>query len=150
MSGVRFVAQTDEIATGTSKKTLLQLVPAANHRVLVKEWSISFTGITNTDAPIQVEIARQSDAGTASALTLVKQNADDGETLESSAQHTATAEPTETNVIMRENVHPQGGYTWQAPFGQELVLTGDATDRLAIVVTAAVGVNAVARFVAEE
>ena len=148
MAGLKAVAQTVEIATGTSKKTLIQLVAAANHRTLVKEFSIAFDGTSNTAAPILVEVARQTTAGTMTSLTPVKIDADADETLQTTAQHTATAEPTEGDVIMRENVHPQGGYTWQAPFGGELVVNGG--DRLGIAVTAAATVNAVVRMIFEE
>jgi hypothetical protein len=148
MAGIKAVAQTDEIATGTSKKTLLQLIAASNHRILVKEVSISFDGTSPTAAPILVEVARQTDAGTASSLTPVKIDQDGDETLQTTAQHTATAEPTEGDVPMREKVHPQGGYTWQAPFGGEIVVNGG--DRLGVVVTSGASVNAVARVVFEE
>jgi hypothetical protein len=148
MAGLNFVAQTAEIATGTSKKTLLQLVAAANHRVKVKEISISFDGTSNTAAPILVQALRQSDAGTMSALTLVKWDADDDETLQTTAQHTATAEPTGTTEVLGEQVHPQGGYTWQAPFGGEIVINGG--DRLGIAVTAGADVNAKVRAICEE
>jgi len=148
MAGLNAFAQTDQIATGTAKKTLLQLVAAANHRVLVGEISVSFKGTTNTDAPILVEVARQSDAGTMSALTPAKNNVDDAETLQTTAQHTATAEPTETDVVMAREVHPQGGFDWMAPFGKEIVVSGG--DRLGIAVTAGVDVNAVASMRFEE
>ncbi|RLF30319.1 MAG: hypothetical protein DRN14_00250 [Thermoplasmata archaeon] len=148
MAGILAVAQTAEVATGTSKKTLLQLVAAANHRVKVKEISISFDGTSNTAAPILVEVLKQTDAGTMSSLTPVKIDEDGDETLQTTAQHTATAEPSSGNVNMREQVHPQGGYTWQAPFGGELVINGG--DRLGIAVTAGADVNAVARMIFEE
>ena len=148
MARLNLVAQTDEIATGTDKKTLLQLVAAANHRVAITEISVSFTGTSTTGTPIQVEVARQSDAGTMSSLTLLKINADDDETIQTTAQHTATAEPTETAVLMRENVHPQSGYTWQAPFGKELILNGG--DRIGITAHADASVNAVVRAFIEE
>ena len=148
MAGILGMAQIDGVATGTSKKTLLQLVAASNHRVKVSEWGISFNGTSTTAAPIEVEIARQSDAGTATSLTLQKIDADGDETLQTTGQHTATSEPTESAVIRREYVHPQAGYTWQAPFGQEIVINGG--DRLAIVVTAGASVSAQAHFVFEE
>jgi len=148
MAGVKAVAQTAAIATGTSKKTLVQIIAAANHRALVKEISISFDGVSNTAVPILVEVARQSDAGTMSVLTPAKLNVDDSETLQTTATHTASAEPTEADVVMAENVHPQGGYTWQAPFGGEIVISGG--DRLGVAVTADAGVNAVARIAFEE
>lgn len=148
MAGVKFTAQTAPVATGTSKKTILQLVAAANHRVLVKEWSVSFTGVSNTAAPILVQVLRQTDAGTMSALTPQKVNEGDNETLQTTAQHTSTGEPTGTAEVMGEEVHPQGGYTWQAPFGGEIEVIGG--NRLAIAVTAAVDVNCKARMVCEE
>ena len=148
MAGVGFKAVTAEISTGTSKKTLLQVVAAANHAVMLNEISISFKGTVNTNAPILVEIARQTTAGTMSSLTPSKDHDDSDETLQVTAQHTATAEPTEGDVIMRELVHPQTGFIWQAPFGKDIKIGGG--DRLGIAVTAANDVNAVARVVGEE
>ncbi len=148
MAGILAVAQTAEIATGTAKKTLLQLVAATNTRVKVKEISVSFKGIVSTDAPILVQVLRQTDAGTASALTPRNMNEHDDETLQTTAQHTATAEPTGAVEIMGEEVHPQGGFTWQAPFGGEITIIGG--NRIGIAVTAGVGVSAKARIVFEE
>lgn len=148
MAGLKLVAQTGEVATGTSKKTLLQIVAAANHRVVITEISISFDGTSNTAAPILVQALVQTDAGTMSALTLQKINADDDETVQTTAQHTATAEPTGTTEKMGEQVHPQGGYTWQARPGDELVINGG--DRLGIATTAAADVNAKVRVRLEE
>ena len=148
MAGVKGTAQTAEITTGTSKITLLQIVAAANVRALVKEISVSFKGVTNTDAPILVQVHRQTSAGTMSALTLNKMNEGDDETLQTTGLHTATAEPTTGAEVLGEEVHPQGGYTWQAPFGGEIVVKGG--NRLGIAVTAAVSVSAKARIVFEE
>lgn len=148
MAGVRAVAQTAEIDTGTSKKTLLQIVAATNQRVLVREISVSFDGTSNTAAPILVQVLRQTTAGTMSALTLQKMNPDDGETLQTTGQHTATAEPTGTDEVLGESVHPQGGYTWQAPFGGEIHVPGGG--RLGLAVTAGAAVNAKARMIFEE
>jgi hypothetical protein len=141
MAGLFANAQTAEIASGTSKKTLVQLIAAANHRVLVHEISISFDGTSNVAQPVLVEIARQSTAGTMSALTPAKVDLDSGETLQTTATHTASAEPTETDVLRAENVHPQTGYTWVAPYGRPIIVNGG--DRLGVAVTAAETVNAV-------
>ena len=149
MAGLRGAAITGEIATGTAVKTLMQLVAAADHRVLVHELAVSFQGISNTDAPILIEILRQTTAGTMSALSLVKWGDDDGdESLQTTAQHTATAEPTAGDVLMSDLIHPQGGFNWQAPFGGAFVIQGG--DRLGLRVTAGVDVDAVARMLFEE
>ena len=148
MAGINIAAVTAKIATGTSLITLLQIVATANHRVLVSEISISFDGVTNTAVPILVQVVRQSTAGTMSALTLNKVNEDDGETLQTTALEDASVEPTTGVEVMAEQVHPQAGYTWQAPFGKDIVINGG--DRLGIIVTAAADVNAVARMFLEE
>ena len=137
---------------GTSRKTLLQLKAAANQRVHVKEWSVSFDGTSNTAEPIEVEIVRQESDGTMTAFNPQKMNDSDDETLQTQAQHTATVEPDGSSAaedeIMGEHVHPQGGYTWQAPFGGDIVIPGGGW--LGLVVTAAAAVDAKARFVFEE
>lgn len=150
MAGLRAVAQTAAIASGTSKKTVLQIVAASNHRVLVKELSIAFAGTSNTAAPVLVQVLIQSDAGTGGdALTCVKLDQDASETLQTTAQKDVDGgEPTGSSAVMTEHVHPQGGFVWQAPFGGELVINGG--DRLGIAVTAAATVDLVARMVFEE
>lgn len=148
MSGVEFRAETAAIITGTAVKTLLQVVAAANHRVKIHEMSVSFNGTSNTDAPILVEVLTQSTAGTMSALTLVKGNSSDDETLQTTGLHTATVEPTAGSVLKAEYVHPQTGFLWQALYGKEQIIPGGT--RLGIRVTATVSVNAVARMEGEE
>jgi hypothetical protein len=148
MAGNRFKATKAAITTGTSKITLIQVIAASNHKVLIDEISISFNGTSNTAAPILVEIARQSTAGTMSSLTGVKDPDDWDETLQTTFQHTATAEPTESAVIMSEYVHPQTGYTWQAPFGRAIAVGGG--DRLGVAVTAGASVSASVRVAGEE
>jgi hypothetical protein len=148
MAGVRFKAVTGQISTGTSAKTLMQIVAAANHAVLIDEVSISFDGTSNTATPIKVDVLRQTSAGTMSALTPVKDPDDSDETLQVTAQHTATAEPTAGDVLLSEHVHPQQGYTWQAPFGRAIKIGGG--DRLGVRVTAAASVNAIVRVTGEE
>jgi hypothetical protein len=148
MAGVRFAAVTGEVATGTSAKTILQVVAASNQRVLVDEVAVSFKGMSATDAPILVEVLRQTTAGTMSSLTPRKLHDGDDESLQVTAQHSATSEPTAGDVLLAQLIHPQTGYTWQAPFGRQLHVKGGG--RLGVRVTAGVSVNCVARVVAEE
>jgi len=150
MAGVRATAQTGEITSGTTKLTLLQIIAAANHRVVVREISVSFKGVSSTASPILVQVLRQTDAGAGgTALTLKKMNESDDESLQTTAQYeTSTTEPTGTDEVLGEEVHPQGGYTWQAPFGGEIIVPGG--DRLGIAVTAAASVAAKARMIIEE
>ena len=149
MAGVGFSLQTAQIATGTAKKTLVQAIAAANHALKIREVSCSFKGVSNTDPPILVEVRRQTTAGTMSALTPVKSpNDDSAETLQVTGLHTSTADPTDGDLLKSELVHPQASFLWQPRFGEDIKVGGG--DRLAIVVTASVDVNAVARIEGEE
>lgn len=151
MADLHFNAQTAAVAcAATTKKTVLQLVAGTNTRIKVSEVSVSFDGTTNTDTPVLVQVLRQTDAGTGGdALTLQKVNEDDAETLQSSAlKDIDSSEPTGTNELFGEYVHPQGGYTWQAPFSKEWIIKGG--NRLGVAITAPDAVNVKARFAAEE
>ncbi len=148
MAAVRFKGVTGAISTGTSAKTLLQIVAASNHGVLIDEISISFEGTSAAATPIKVDVLRQTSAGTMSSLTLVLDPDDADETLQTTAQHTSTSEPTASSVLITELVHPQTGYTWNAGYGREIKIGGG--DRLGIRVTAASSVNAICRVSGEE
>lgn len=149
MAGLRATVNSGEIATTATAKTLLQLVAAANHRVLVKEVSIGFKGTNNTAAPITVDLVRQSTAGTSSSATPVKTDESADETLQTSAVKNCTAEPTGSTIVKTFTVvHPQAGLIWQAPFGGEIPVGGGS--RLGLRVSAPADVNAVAEFVFEE
>lgn len=148
MAAVRFKAVTGAVVTGTSVKTILQIVAASNHGVLIDEISISFDGTSAAATPIKVDVLRQTTAGTMSALTPVLDPDDSDETLQTTAQHTATVEPTASSVLITELVHPQTGYTWSAAYGREIKIGGG--DRLGIRVTAGASVNCIARVCGEE
>lgn len=148
MAGVGFRINTPEIATGTSAKTIMQVVAASNHRLKIHEIEVAFQGTSNTADPIQVDVLRQSTAGTMTSLSPVKSDDSADETLQVTAQHTASAEPTPGDVLMSTFVHPQTGWQWQARFGDEILVGGG--DRLGIRVTAGADVGCIARVVGEE
>lgn len=148
MSGIVCIAQTTEIAlTAATAKTVIQVVAAANHKVKLLRWGVFFDGTSATAEPVQVRLLRQSTAGTMSSLTPTKQTTD-SETVQTTAQHTATAEPTAGDVLDICEVHPQSGY--------EVVLTPDnyiwvaGSGRVGIECTAPAGVNVRAKIVFEE
>lgn len=139
MAGVFGCATQGAIASGTSAKTLMQLVAASNHRTLIKGWGLSFDGATSDATPVKVELLRQSTAGTMTSLTVVKENDSDDETLQTTAQHTATAEPTAGDIIETHYVHPQGGsFDVFYPHPGQAIKGGG---RMGVRVTAAATVN---------
>ena len=152
MSGVRFALNSGELQTTTTTKTLLQALAAANHRALLKEIGFSGKGIVSTDAPIFLEVVRQTSQGSTSALTPVKWNSSDLEDLEVTAfkDCSPTGEPTDAGeVVLSAEVHPQGGmYEWISPYGWEYPLVGG--QRLGIRVKSGVDIKAVTRILGEE
>jgi hypothetical protein len=133
------IASSAGVSTGTSAKTLVQLIAAANHAIDISEVIIGFHGTTNAHEPIKVELVRQTDAGTMSSLTLVKGDDSVGDTLDTTAQHTATAEPTTTDVLRTWTVHPQTSMAY--PFPEDTRPVVGAGDRVGLRVTAANDVN---------
>lgn len=142
-------AITAEVALAAStEKTVVQLVAPSNHRLKILSWSVYFDGATVTDAPALIKFERQTSAGTMSALSLVKNDDSIAETLQASAQHTATAEPTSGDLLESKNVHPQTGFEKIYPMGQEVIVGGG--DRVGITVTASAVVNVIAEIIYEE
>ena len=103
--------------------------------------------MTNTATPIKVDILRQTTAGTMSSLTPVKRG-NFTETLQTTAQHTATAEPTAGDVLRSFYVHPQQGEVWEAPFDDPIDIPGGT--RLGVRATASASVNALVALDLEE
>ena len=70
------------------------------------------------------------------------------ETLQTTAQHSAVAEPTAGSVLDITEVHPQTGYEFAYPMGQEPIMGGGG--RIGIECTAPATVNVRAKIVFEE
>lgn len=143
MAGLNCIAETAEVAlVAATAKTVLQIVAPTNQRGRVKEWGVYFDGTSPTAEPVVVEVLYQTTAGTMTALTVEKEDQSQTETVQFTAQHTATAEPTSGAFVRRKNVHPQGGFEWVAPMGDEINVGGGK--RLAIRCTAPANVNVIA------
>lgn len=148
MAGLICSATTAEIAlSAATAKTVLQVTAPTNQRLQLKRWGIFFDGVSSTAEPVQVRLLRQSSAGTMTSLTPVLLSAG-SETVQATAQHTATAEPTAGNVLDVAEVHPQGGYEVVLPFDQMIEIAGGT--RLGVEATAPAGVNCRAKMIWSE
>ena len=149
MAGIKLIAQTAEVALAAGvAKTVLQVKAAANHRVLVKGWGVYFDGVSVAAEPVQVVMVRQTSAGTMTSLTPVALGVYT-ETIQMTAAHTATVEPTTGSEILDvAEVHPQSGYEVKFPLGEELIIAGGGY--LGIVITAPAIVNVRAKILTEE
>lgn len=149
MAAFQINLNTAEVAlTAATARTILQAVAPTNQVVKLLGWGVYFDGVLSTAEPVVVELVRQTNAGTMTSLTPVKVDPGRDETIQTTAQHTATAEPTTTDVVSRVEVHPQAGYEIVLPFSQEIIIPGGG--RLGLRCTAPAGVNAVGRFRCEE
>ena len=143
------IAQTSEVAlAAATAKTVVQLTAPSNQRVKILGWGVYFDGTSTTAEPAQVTLSRQSTAGTMTSLTPVPLDDSLAETLQTTAQHTATVEPTTGAAIDMAEVHPQGGYEVIYPQGQERLVGGG--DRVGLVCTAPANVNVRAKLIFEE
>lgn len=148
MAGIRAFAQTSEIAlAAATAKTVLQLVAPSNQRLLLKKWGVFFDGSDPLAQPVEVVLMKQTTAGTMTSLTPVKISPG-SETVQATAQHTATAEPTSSDIRDVVEVHPQSGYEVLFPMGEEIPVAGG--ERVGIVCTAPATVNVRAKFWWEE
>lgn len=129
------VRSINESVAAATAETLLQIVAPTNARVAIKEWGISFNGVTAADAPVDVDIMRQTTAGTASAFTPLKFDPD-APAARSTALTLFTAEPTASDILMTYQVTPTGGlFVIQYPEGDEPIVVNGG--RFALRVTAA-------------
>jgi hypothetical protein len=139
MSDIHGIAQTAEIAlVAATVKTILQIIAPANHRVKVKSWKVSFDGVSETAAPVECVLMRQTTAGTVTANTPL-QKRPVSETIQVTAGDNASAEPTSSDIIDSMEVHPQSAYEKVWVPGDEPVIGGGG--RLGIVCTAPANVN---------
>lgn len=148
MSDLHGIAQTAEVALAAATlKTVVQILAPANHRVKIKGWAVFFDGVSTTAAPVECRLVRQTSAGTMSSLTPVKTKPA-AESLQVTAQHTATVEPSSSDVVDVIECHPQSGFEIQYAPGDEVVIGGG--ERIAIDCTAPAIVNVRAKIRFEE
>jgi hypothetical protein len=149
MAGKCGIALQKSIALGVATaKTVIQLVAAANHPIDLTEISVGFDATDSTFEAVEVELVRQTTAGTATALTIVKANDSDADTFDTTAQHSATVEPTTTDVLRIWRIHPQTGYAYQLSTAAPIHV--GAADRVALRITSANAVNVDAYMTFEE
>lgn len=142
---------TPEIALSASAtKTLLALFGSASFRARVVEWGVSFDGISVTDAPIIVGISRfTADNGTRTTTTTEVLWDLDGAAATCVGRENYTAEPTTTDLLVREECHAQSGTFRQYPYGREITIQASTASGIGVTVftPAAVAANAVAYIV---
>jgi hypothetical protein len=137
MAGVAIGYQYGPTLIGTGVKTLVQIRPATNSRIVLRELSISFLGTSTTDPQILVSFVRQTSAGTMTSGTWSKLIYLDPETIQGAIARDATGtEPTTGEILYQRLVHPQGSLAF--PVGSFNCIGGQ---RYGVVIDNTGGVN---------
>lgn len=106
--GLYVVHSRNEALGAATVETLLQIVAGATKRIKVVAWGISFDGVTASNVPGDIELLRQTTAGTASAFTPVKWDEAEPAAI-ATAQNQFTVEPTAGDLLHPIQLTPNGG-----------------------------------------
>jgi hypothetical protein len=139
----KHTAVTAEVAlAAATAKTVLEVTAPSTKTIAISEWWIEFDGTSGSAQPVVVEILRKTASITGSSLT--PRSKDQQTDTLATAEHTATVEGTDGDVLYRFNIHPQGGKHVMFPLGDEIVV--QKSGMIAIKATAPAVVNAIAGF----
>lgn len=145
MAGIYTITTEGLEGVTTATETILQLKGATASKGALVAWGISFSGIDPVGAPIQVDLLRQTTAGTNAGAAEVQLDADDAAP-GITGFTSFSAEPTAGAVLEQYWIHPQGGnMVREYPPGREPMIAKAATDYLALrVVSPGAAVNVLA------
>ena len=135
----------EEALAAATRETLLQVRGATSTKARIVRWGVSFDGVTASDAPVLVDLERQTTDGTGVGATEAALDPDDP-TAACTAFHTFSGtQPTAGDKLEQHEVHPQGGLLMvEYPPGREPIIDSATSSRIAVVATAPAIVNAVA------
>jgi hypothetical protein len=149
MSGLQgYIDIASTALTGGTAMTVLEIVAPTNQRVKVLAYGFYFDGTSNSATPVQAIIGRPTATGTYTSILPVPTEAECTETFQATYNYKNTGtEPTYTapssgasgNILKTFTVHPQLGYEYLAPLGQEDIVKGGGT--WCVQLNAAAGVN---------
>lgn len=107
--GLYLVYERNRALTASTAKTLCQVVAGSTKKLYIVEIGVSFDGVTAADQPVDVDLLRQTTAGTMSSFgaPILLDPSDPAALF--TAQVNATAEPTSGDIIHPVQVTPNGG-----------------------------------------
>jgi hypothetical protein len=101
----------------------------ANQRVKLKAYGFYFDGVSNSATPIEIKLARPTTGTFPASGTAIKTEPGLLETIQSTVGLSAGTQPTLTPSLVYKTitVHPQLGYEYIAPLGEEEQIQGGTT-----------------------
>lgn len=108
--------------SANTAKTVIRVAAPADQRVRILGYGFYFDGISNSAMPVQIQIGRISVDGTFTPATPLPNEEDLTGTFQTAVGLNASAEPTYSGYLKTLAVHPQLGYEYLSPFGQEIIV----------------------------
>jgi hypothetical protein len=130
----------------STAKSVIRLKAPTNQRVKVLGYGFYFDGTSNSAQPVQIQIGRISADGTFTAETPLPNEPELTETFQTVVGINASAEPTYSGYLKTWTVHPQLGYEYLAPLGQEIIINGGGLLGFVVNAPAAVDVRGYVMF----
>ena len=132
--------------TANAAKTVIRVKAPTNQRAKILGYGFFFDGTSNSAQPVQIQIGRISADGTFTTATVLPNEEELTETFQTVVGTNASAEPTYSNYLKTLTVHPQLGYEYLAPMGQEIIVKGGGMLGFVVNAQAAVDVRGYVMF----
>ena len=117
----KYTVTADGVAlVAATAKTVLNIASPATIRMRVTGIQISFDGVTAGNAPVLVELLRQTSAGTVTAVTPAATDPAAPAALGTAGKN-ASAEPTGPTVIKTFRLSPNGGTAFVPLVGADMI-----------------------------
>ena len=141
MAGLLFYNNLPSTAFGTTAATVLGISTPASQRVKVLGYGLFFDGALNSATPIQAILGAFTSGAAFSSAAVVKVEPELTETVNTKPYQWKTGQTEGTYTAYKTfTVHPQLGYEYLAPLGQEDFVA--AATQWGIQLTAPAAVNA--------
>jgi hypothetical protein len=129
MAALQFYVDIPSTSLGTTATVVAWATAPSNQRVKVLGYGFFFDGTSNSNQPVQIQLCSPT-TGTYTANTNAVLNEPElTETIQTSYGVAASTQPTisASNTYKTFTVHPQLGYEYLAPLGQEKIIKGGTT-----------------------
>jgi hypothetical protein len=130
MAALQFYVNIPSIQLTASTATVVGFVSApTNQRVKVLGYGMYFDGTTNSNQPVEIKLVTPTTGTFVSGSNAQLQEPELTETIQSTYGTSCVTQPTlsASNTYKTLTVHPQLGYEYLAPLGQEKIIAGGKT-----------------------
>ena len=111
------------LSAGTPRTPATVSAPT-NQRLKILGYGFFFDGSLNSAQPVEIDIKRGSTPGAGTTAVPQPNEGELPETFQASWLIDCTTEPIYTSTLKTITVHPQLGYEYLAPVGQEIIVKG--------------------------